>query len=265
MFTSGVLDYFMDHNINFPYTVGVSAGACNGLSYIAGQRGRAHICNIEMMDKYHYVGLKYLFTKHNIMDFDLLFDLFPNKLVPFDYETFFASDHRFAMVTTNCRTGKPEYFEEKSDPQRLLNICRASCSMPFVCPVVYVDNVPMLDGGISDAIPVRKSIAEGYVKNVVVLTRNKGYRKKEKEIHLPSFAYREYPFIRDLIRERAKQYNETVRYIEQLEQEGRILVIRPLKPMQVSRIEKDIQKLSDLYDEGYECAAEVFREVYETA
>ena len=172
VFTAGALDFLMDKKIYFPYTIGVSAGACNGLSYASRQRGRAKACNIDLLDKYHYIGFRYFFTKRSIMDFDLIFDDFPTRIIPYDYDTYFASPERFVMVTSNCRTGEANYFEEKHDPVRLLNICRASCSLPFVCPITHVDGVPMLDGGICDAIPIRKAIADGFDRNVVVLTRN---------------------------------------------------------------------------------------------
>ena len=113
VFTCGVLDYFMDHGITFPLTVGVSAGACNGLSYMSGQRGRAKASNIDLMEKHHYVGLKYLFTQGCIMDFKLLFEDFPTKITPYDYDTYFSNPDRYVMVTTKCLTGQAEYMEER--------------------------------------------------------------------------------------------------------------------------------------------------------
>lgn len=153
VFTCGVLDYFMDNGIRFPFTIGVSAGACNGLSYMSGQRGRAKASNIDLMDKYHYVGFKYLFTQKCIMDFKLLFEEFPEKIIPYDYDAYFSNPDRFVMVTTNCITGKAEYFEEKTSQERIMDIVRASSSLPFVSPISYVDGIPMLDGGIADSIP----------------------------------------------------------------------------------------------------------------
>ena len=258
MFTCGVLDYFMDHNIWFPYVIGVSAGACNGLSYVSRQKGRARRSNIDILEEFRYVGLKYMFSQRNIMDFKLLFDDLPNRILPYDYATYFHSSTRFVMVTSNCLTGKAEYMEEKSSPQRLLDICRASSSLPFVCPVTWVDNIPMLDGGICDSIPVKRAIEEGFSRNVLVLTRNKGYRKDEKEIKVPPFFYRKYPLIRKSLAIRNKKYNETMDMIDRMEDEGTAIVIRPEQPMQVGRIEKDIQKLKDLYEEGVACARKLF-------
>lgn len=117
VFTCGVLDYLMDHDIRFPYTIGVSAGACNGLSYMSRQRGRAKYSNIDLLEKYHYIGLKYLLKKRNILDFDLLFTEFPEHILPYDYQAYFDSPERYVMVTTNCLTGEADYFEEKKDKE----------------------------------------------------------------------------------------------------------------------------------------------------
>lgn len=257
VFTCGVLDYFMEHHIDFPYVVGVSAGACNGLSYMSHQQGRAKYSNIDMMERYHYIGLKYLWYQHSILDQHLLYELFPEKLVPYDYAACFSNPARFEMVTTNCVTGRACYLEERRDKIRLVNIAKASSSLPYVCPITYVDGRPMLDGGIVDSIPVLRAISQGYDKNVVVLTRNRGYRKSEKDIRVPRFIYTRYPRLRAVLSTRCKVYNEQLDMIEHMEDEGRIIVIRPLKPVTVNRIEKDTMKLQALYDEGKACAEQV--------
>ena len=254
VFTCGVLDCFMDKGIRFPFTVGVSAGACNGLSYMSGQRGRAKSSNIDLMDKHHYVGFKYLLTQGCIMDYKLLFEDFPEKIIPYDYEAYFANTDRFVMVTTNCLTGKAEYLEEKSDSKRVMDIVRASSSLPYVTKITYVDGVPMLDGGIADSIPVEYAKSQGYKRMVVILTRNKGYRKNEKQLPVPKVIYRKYPELRKTLASRNAQYNRTMEMIERLEEEGLMTVIRPVHPIEVDRMEKDTDKLRALYQEGYELA-----------
>lgn len=244
----------MDKGIRFPFTVGVSAGACNGLSYMSGQRGRAKASNIDLMDKYHYVGLKYLFTQGCIMDFKLLFEDFPERIIPYGYDSYFSNPDRFVMVTTNCLTGKAEYLEEKASSARVMDIVRASSSLPFVSPVTYVDGIPMLDGGIVDSIPVEYAMNQGYDKLVVVLTRNKGYRKPDSHMGLAKFMYWKYPLLQKALSERNAVYNRTMDLIERMEAEGRITVIRPLRPVEVDRMEKDTDKLRALYYEGYEIA-----------
>lgn len=253
VFTCGVLDYFMDNNIDFSYAIGVSAGACNGLSFISKQRGRAKFSNIDLLDKYKYIGFKHYIRKRNIMDFDLLFHEFPDNIIPYDYNKYFASPTRFEMVTSNCLTGKAEYYEDKSDKNRVIDIAKASSSLPIVCPITYVDNIPMLDGGICDSVPVVRAIEQGYRKNVVILTRNKGYRKEKKDVKIPSFIYRKYPAMRQALSTRNSLYNAQLDLVDKLEEEGSVFVIRPQKPVLVDRIEKDINKLTALYEEGYEC------------
>lgn len=254
VFTCGVMDCFMDHGIRFPFAVGVSAGACNGLSYMSGQRGRAKASNIDLMDEHHYIGFRYLLTQRCIMDFKLLFEDFPERIIPYDYDTYFSNPDRFVMVTTNCLTGKAEYFEEKSSSKRVMDIVRASSSLPFVSPITYVDGVPMLDGGIVDSIPVEYALSQGYERLVVILTRNKGYRKKESRMRAAKVLYRKYPNLQKALAERNAVYNRTMDMIERMEEEGRITVIRPLRPIEVGRMEKDTAKLTTLYQEGYDIA-----------
>lgn len=257
VFTCGVLDYFMSRNIEFPYAIGVSAGACNGLSFISKQQGRAKYSNIDLLAKYKYIGLKHYIKKRNIMDFDLLFHDFPENIIPYDYQTYFSSPSRFEMVTSNCLTGEAEYLEEKSNKERVIDIVKASSSLPIMCPIAYVDDIPMLDGGICDSIPVNRAIDQGYKKNIVILTRNKGYRKESKDIKMPSFIYRKYPAMREALSNRNSLYNSQLDLIDKLEEEGSVFVIRPQKPIIVDRIEKDVNKLTALYKEGYECGMSI--------
>lgn len=258
VFTCGVLDNFMERGIKFPFTVGVSAGACNGLSYMSGQMKRAKYSNIDLLEKYDYVGIKYLFTQRNIMDFKLLFDKFPTEIIPYDYEAYASSQGRYVMVTTNCLTGEANYFEEKHSQKRIMDIVRSSSSLPFVCPMAQVDGIPMLDGGIADSIPVDFARKEGFTNNFVVLTRNRGYRKKPsgKSIAAKLF-YNRYPNLQKGIEARNDNYNRTLDFIEEMEEKGVITVLRPEKPLEVDRMEKDINKLNALYSEGYEIASKI--------
>lgn len=257
VFTCGVLDNLMDRGIRFPYTIGVSAGACNGLSYMSGQRGRAKFSNIDLLDRFHYIQLKYLITKRNIMDFDLLFDKFPNEILPYDYDAYFSCPERYEMVTTNCLTGEPNYLEDKQCRERVIDIVRASSSLPFVCPIAYVDGIPMLDGGLGDSIPLMRARSQGFDHNLVILTRNRGYRKEIHGTRCPRFIYRDYPKLRQTINRRSEVYNRQLDLIEQMEDAGEITVIRPEKPIVVDRIERDVKKLTDLYEEGYALAAKL--------
>lgn len=256
-FTSGVLDNFIDRGIRFPYTIGVSAGACNGISYMSQQRGRAKYCNIDLLEKYRYISLKNLIFKGNIMDFDLLFRAIPEEIYPYDYEAYARCSELFEMATTSCETGKPCYFNEKSNPTRIIEIIRASSSLPFVSPIASVDGKPMMDGGVSDSIPLLRARELGYDKNVVILTRNKGYRKPTKKTMVPFFMYRKYPKLREAISNRNEMYNKQISLVEELEAAGKLTVIRPEQPINVGRMERDTAKLLALYEEGYQCAANI--------
>lgn len=251
VFTSGVLDAFMKHDLTFPYVVAVSAGACNGMSYVSHQPRRARISNIDYLARYKYIGLRHLVTQGCIFDRELLYDKFPNQYLPFDFDTFFSSPMTFEMVTTNCLTGQPMYLSERHDRQRALDIVRASSSLPYVSKIVDVDGIPMLDGGIVDSIPLQHAIDMGHPTNVLVLTRNRGYRDTGKDMKIPRFIYRKYPRLRVALSRRLAAYNAQLEYVERMEDEGRVICIRPERPMEVDRIEKDIAKLERLYEEGF--------------
>ena len=251
VFTTGVLDAFMKHDLYFRYVVAVSAGACNGVSYMSHQIRRARIANINMLGQYDYIGLKNLITQRSIFDRKLLYDEFPNKLVPFDWETYSKSGAEFEVVTTNCHTGRSEYLSEYKNPQRLNDIIMASSALPFVSSVVEVDGVPMLDGGIVDSIPIMRSVEKGHDFNIVITTRNFGYRSKGRDIKLPSLIYDDYPRLRVALSHRVEAYNEQLDLLERMERWGDVVVIRPERPMEVGRVTRDTDKLERLYEEGF--------------
>ena len=251
VFTSGVLDAFMKHGVYFRHVVAVSAGACNGMSYISRQPRRARLSNIDFLTQYGYIGWRHLLRQGCIFDQELLYDKFPNEYLPFDFDTFFQWSATFEMVTTNCLTGQAEYLTESKDRQRSLDIVRASSSLPYVSKIVMVDGIPMLDGGIVDSIPVMRAIETGHPQNVVILTRNKGYRSKERDRKIPPFVYKKYPRLRVALSRRVAAYNEQLELVERLEELGKGVCIRPQRPMEVGRMEKDIGRLERLYQEGF--------------
>lgn len=259
VFTSGVLDAFMKHNVYFKYIVAVSAGACNGMSYVSRQPRRARISNIDYLARYKYIGIRHLVSQGCIFDSKLLYDKFPNKLLPFDFDEYFKHSQNFEMVTTNCLTGKPMYLKELEDHQRSLDIVRASSSLPYVSKIVDVDGIPMLDGGIVDSIPVQRAIDMGYKNNVVILTRNKGWRDNGKDRKVPHYVYKNYPRLRVALSRRHFAYNQQIELVNRLEESGQIKCIRPLRPIEVGRIEKDTDKLERLYEEGFSIGEEFIK------
>ena len=252
VFTSGVLDAFMKHEVYFPYVVAVSAGACNGLSYMSHQPRRARWSNIDMLQKYDYISLKSLIVNGSIFDPELIYERFPNEFFPFDYDAYEKNPATFEVVTTNCRTGHAMYLTERHDHRRLTQLIRATSSLPFVAHITQVDGIPMLDGGIVDSIPILRSIDTGHQENVVVMTRNRGYRSSEPDIKIPKFLYGEYPRLRVALSRRTAAYNEQLDLVERMEDWGEIVVIRPQKPLEVGRITEDVAKLERLYEEGFQ-------------
>lgn len=252
VFTSGVLDAFMKHEVYFPYVVAVSAGACNGLSYMSHQPRRARWSNIDMLQKYDYISLKSLIVNGSIFDPEVLYERFPNEFFPFDYDAYEKNPATFEVVTTNCRTGRAMYLTERHDHRRLTQLIRATSSLPFVAHITRVDGIPMLDGGIVDSIPILRSIDTGHQENVVVMTRNRGYRSSEPDIKIPKFLYGEYPRLRVALSRRTAAYNEQLDLVERMEDWGEIVVIRPQKPLEVGRITEDVAKLERLYEEGFQ-------------
>ena len=238
----------------FSHVIGVSAGSCNGVDYVSRQIGRTKKCMIPEKKEYsYYSGVRSVIKKKSILDMDMVFDTFPKKIYPFDFETYFQSDMVCEIVTTNCETGKAEYMTEQSDPDRLMKLCRASSSMPLLSPIVNIDGVPYLDGGLVDSVPIRRALQSGNEKIVLVLTRNPGYRKKpisKGTSKLYRRAYKKYPNLVHAAIYRNHVYNKTMELVERLEEEEKIFVIRPLVPT-VSRLERDETALTAFYQHGY--------------
>lgn len=255
VFSSGVLDYLMERDLYMSHVIGVSAGACNAVDYVSRQPGRTRDCMIptDKSGSYYY-GFRKFVKERSLMNMDLIFDIFPNQIYPFDYETYFQSEIECELVATNCLTGKAEYFKETSEKERLMKICRASSSMPLVTPIVNIEDVPYLDGGLADSVPLKHAMELGNDKVVVILTRNAGYRKKKISSGMAEVyrrAYRSYPNLVKAVLTRSFYYNRTMNHLETLERQGRIFVLRPLvKP--VARMERNKETLTAFYDHGYQ-------------
>ncbi|MDD3339178.1 MAG: patatin family protein [Lachnospiraceae bacterium] len=253
VFTAGVLDYLMEKECYLPYVVGVSAGACNAVDYVSRQKGRTRDCMIVKEKEYDYFKLKSVVRNKSLFDMDMIFDRYPNEIFPFDFDTYAGSAIRTELVVTNCDTGLAEYLNDKEDKERMMRICRASSSVPLASPIVNIDGQPYLDGGLADSIPLIRSLRTGHKKNVVILTRNMGYRKSapKKSKSLFVAAYSKYPNLVRTICHRHVMYNKILSYIEKWEEEGKIFVVRPMiRP--VSRMEHNPDTLTRFYDHGYE-------------
>lgn len=255
VFTSGALDFLMEQELYLSHVIGVSAGSCNGVDYVSRQIGRTRDCMIHKEKEYNYYsGVRKFIREKSLLDMDLIFDKYPNELFPFDYETYFASEMECEIVTTNCVTGEAEYMKEREDKERLMRICRASSSMPLVSPMVNIDGVPYLDGGLADSVPIQRAMDVGNEKIVLILTRNAGYRKKmiaKTVAEMYRRAYKSYPKLARAAIRRNFVYNQTMMQIRQLEDKGKIFVLRPeMEP--VSRLERNYDTLMRFYEHGYE-------------
>lgn len=258
LYTAGILDFFMEKDLYFPYVIGVSAGACNAASYISKQKERSKRINIDYVKNPRYLSYRNLVKEKSIFGMDFLFNEIPNKLEPFDYTTFHSSEQRFIIGTTDCETGNPLYFD-KNKCKDILGVLRASSSIPLLSPVVEVEGKKLLDGGVADSIPIKKAIEDGFKRNIIILTRNKEYRKKPYKFKLfVKRSYSKYPKLVDKIFNRYKIYNNTLDYIEELENKYNAFVIRPSKPLKVDRLEKNPEKLKELYKMGYEDAKNLY-------
>lgn len=259
VYTSGVLDFFLEKDILFSSCYGVSAGACNLCSYLSNQPGRAYRVNVNYLDQKQYCSTQSLLTTGDLFNVGMCYGLIPDYLDPYDYEAFKKYEGNAYAVVTNIVSGKPEYLPLK-DMREDMTAVRASASLPLVSRTVKINGSLYLDGGISDSIPLRRSMRDGNRKNVVVMTKEEGYVREPAgaSLALIKARYVRYPKVYELMRERHLTYNNTVQYIEEQKQKGNIFVIRPKQVSGVGRIEKDKEKLKALYEEGYRDAKECY-------
>lgn len=255
VYVSGVLDVFMEHNIEFRYVLGVSAGAINAVNYVSKQIGRSAKINIDHVNDTEYMGLRHLIKSGGIFNFEFLFGKGAEKVMPYDDEAFIRSSQRCIIGTTNCLTGKQVFFE-RDTYKELVEVLKASCTLPLLSNLVYIDGIPYIDGGVSNGIPFKKAKEEGYDKIVLILTRPKGYYEKSNWLLNSIFKvfYRKYPILVKRLNTMTMRYNKLLREIDELEKKGDIFVIRPATRLKVKRVERNQDKLRLLYLEGKEDA-----------
>lgn len=250
MYTCGVIDVFMENGLCFDEVVGVSAGAAFGCNIKSKQIGRALRYNKRFCQDSRYSGLKSFIKTGDLYNKEFAYGIVPTILDPFDTKTFRENPLKFTVVCTDIHTGNPIYHEILNGDATDIEWIRASASIPIVSKPVKLDGYELLDGGVSDSIPVNWML-ERSTKTVVVLTRDKSYRKEPmKYIKLLKRAFKEYPNLTKALENRYIVYNKTLDQIEQLEREGRIFVIRPSKPIACAMIEKDPDHLQEIYDIG---------------
>ncbi|MFD1031967.1 patatin-like phospholipase family protein [Metaplanococcus flavidus] len=262
IYTAGVLEYFMEKDRYFSYVIGVSAGACNAASYLSRQRGRNRSVMIDYVGHPDYISFRNLIQRRELFGMDLIFDQIPNVLQPFDFQTFHAAEERFVIGTTDCLTGEPVYFEKSGHPSDILSIIRASSSIPFMSKAVTYRGHQLMDGGVADPIPIRKAIADGVEKPVIVLTKSKGFRKKASPFSKTTrYFYKDYIGLTHAMEIRWKLYNDTLDEIDKLESEGKVFVIRPSEDFKVKGAERNPEKLEQMFKQGYSDAQHTFEAI----
>ena len=251
MYTAGVLDIFLENNIEVDGIVGVSAGVLFGVNYLSKQKGRVIRYNKRFIKDKRYMGIHSLITTGNIINKEFSFYEVPFKLDVFDEKTYEDSKTDFYATITNVETGKPEYVKLENVFEQM-ELLRATSAMPFVSMMVDLNGNKYLDGGISDSIPVDKCKELGYQKIIVVLTRPIEYRKNKPNEQITKIKYKKYPNLIHTINNRYKNYNNCVEKIIDMENKKEIFVIRPSRTIKIKRIEKDCNKLQEMYDLGVE-------------
>ena len=257
-FTAGVLDFFMDHGLFCENVIGTSAGALNGFNYVAGELGRTCYLNTKYMSDPRYFSMKSFVRTGDAMDVQFTFYDVPRIHEPFNFNGFNRSPMTLTTVSSNLETGEADYHVmETAKEERDVRYLLASCSMPLLSRTVEVDGKKLLDGGPSDSIPLLHSLLMGNTdKHIVVLTQDASYQKKpNKLMPLVKRRYADYPWFVDRLEHRHFEYNRCRRWIQSLHEEGKIFVIKPPAPVEISSMEKDPEKLLALYETGLEEAA----------
>lgn len=262
MFTAGVLDVFMEQGITVDCVVGVSAGALFGVNYLSGQKGRVIRYNKRFNGDKNYMGLRPLLREGNIVSTKYAYEEVPRRLDPFDDEQYKKSTVPFYAVVTNVETGEPEYIKIKSVFEQM-DVLRASGSMPFVSKIVTVGEKRYLDGGISDSIPYQWLYDRGCERQIVILTRDMDYRKEPMRTLPIKLFFGKYPKLAERLLHRHTNYNESVENLKKSEHAGKTFVIRPSRPIDINRMEKNPDRLQEVYDlgrqDGEACLAELKR------
>jgi len=262
VFTSGVLEYFLEKEIIFDRVIGVSAGACLGASYISKQKGRNWKVNVEYPSDKRYMGLRHLFTSGSYFNMKFIFGEIPEKLVPFDEQAFFNNPAEFDIVVTSLSSGESVILS-KGDIGKIgvSKALVASSSIPLLSQPIDIGGELFFDGGVSDSIPVRYALNK-HEKAVVILTRPRGYRKgKTSSILLFKYVFRKQPEFLKALLKRNEEYNKTLDFCDQMERDGKLFVIAPLPEFSVRRTERSFEKRVNLYNHGYSQISKMYKDL----
>ena len=249
IYTAGVLDVLMEHGIDVDGVIGVSAGAIHGCSYFSRQHGRSLRYYKNYCHDPRFMSFQSWLKTGDIVGAKFCYDTIPNELDLYDYEAFNQNPASFYVVCTNVETGKAEYFQ-LTDMKRDIDYMRASASLPYFSKLVELDGKKYLDGGCSDSIPLHSMEKIGYERNIVVLTRDESYEKKDEFTLLAKLVYRKFPKFVQALLSRSKVYSQQLQYIKKRELEGNAFIIRPSEPLEIGRLEKNPEEVQKIYDIG---------------
>jgi len=253
IYSAGVTDGFLELGVDFDYVVGVSAGMAYGVSYLSRQFGR----NLEILTRFandpRYMSFRNMLrpdNHHCYFGLKFTYDSIPNGLIPYDYEAFARWPGEAEAVVTDLASGRARYYPV--DPsEREMRLLQATCAMPLLFPVYDLYGIRCLDGGAADPIPWKRALEKGCQRTVVVLTRERSYRRRPESLEpLIAWVYRKYPKFVDTIRRRADTYNEDREALFQAEREGKVFIFSPESTEGFSRVEKDITKINNLWQQG---------------
>lgn len=251
VFSAGVIDVMMEHHIGVDGLIGVSAGAAFGCNFISKQPGRAIRYNMKYCNDPRYCSIRSLIKTGDMFGADFCYHEIPEKLDLFDTEAYEKEPTAFYVVCTDVETGKAVYHRCENNVAADILWMQASASMPLASRIVEIDGKKYLDGGVADSIPLAFFEAEGYERNIVVLTQPKGYvKKKNKALPLMRRALKDYPEFLATAAKRHEVYNASTAYVEKRETEGAALVLRPDEALPVGRVEHDPEKLRATYEIG---------------
>lgn len=264
IFSSGIMDAFVDAGIEIPYVIGVSAGITDGFSYVSKQTKRNYNILMNFRHDKRYISVKNYLSDKSLFGLKFAYETVANEIYPFDFDTFLKSPTIIKVGVTNAKTGKSEYLDgKKLDKQ--CTMLKATCAIPFVFPVIHLNGKEYYDGGICDPIPILKAIEDGNKKHIIILTRDKDYQKTLSKANvLASRALKKkYPLLVEPLLKRHITYNETIQYCEKLEKEGQAMILRPTKEINIESFEKDLDKIDKLYHYGYDLAMKRMDEIKE--
>ncbi len=263
IFSSGVMDALLDEGVYFPYVIGVSAGITDGVSYVSKQRMRNFNITVGYRNDRRYFGVHHFLTDKSIFGLKFLYEDIPQRIIPFDFDTYFSSGVKVRVGVTNALTGEAEYLDGNMLDNKS-TILKATCAQPILFPEIKINGIPYYDGGISDSIPAKKALDDGCSKLLIIMTRPVGYVKKlgDPKMEIVAKAMKvKYPNLSKSLRNRNAMYNEQIKYCESLEAQGKAVILRPDADKMISSLEDNSDNLAAFYHHGYDLAMSKMPEI----